>query len=209
MNRFTLQTADKNVIKPARLNNDSRNALTVERSDNHVYFYSEVTSDRGLALIKHIRAIDEDLRVERDSRSLPDDFPYIPIYLHINSGGGELFTGLLLADQLKTFKTPIHSIIEGFAASAATLMSISCTKRYITKNSFFMIHQLSGVMWGTHEEFEDNIKLQNMEMENIMRIYQQNGKLKRKELEKMLKHDSWMNAEMAIEAGFVDEIFKG
>lgn len=183
-------------------------SLTVERVDNHIYFYSEVDMDRGLALIKHIRAADEDLRVERDSRSLPADFPHIPIYLHINSDGGELFTGLAIADQLETIKSPIYSIIEGYAASAATFLSVVCTKRFITRKSLFMIHQMSSAHWGTHEAFEDNIKLQNMAMENMIDLYEKHSKLKRDKIEEMLKRDSWMNAKTAIKNGFVDEIFE-
>lgn len=181
--------------------------LTVERFDNHVYFYSEVNPDRVLSLMKTIRATDEDLRVERDSRSLPKDFPLVPIYLHINSGGGDLFAGLSAADQITQIETPIHSIIEGYAASAATLISVACSKRYITPSSMMMIHQLWSMHWGTHESFEDEVESQNMSMESIIDIYVKHSKLKRDKIEKMLKRDSWMKADTAIKNGFVDEIF--
>ena len=94
--------------------------LTVETVNNHIYFYSGVNTDRCLALIKQLRELDTAFRNEYLSRNLPEGHPQTPIWLHIHSGGGDLFTGFSVADQIKQIDTPVYSIVEGYCASAAT-----------------------------------------------------------------------------------------
>ncbi len=180
--------------------------LTVETMDNHVYFYADVDSDRVLALIRAIRNLDAVLREQKITRGL--DFS-IPIWLHINSEGGDLFSGFCASDQIKMIKSPIYSIVEGLCASAATLISMSCTKRYILPNSFMLVHQLSGMKWGTHEEFEDEINLQNKAMERLSSFYVGYSSIKIEEVRDMLKRDTWLDADECEKKGFVDEIYKG
>jgi len=178
--------------------------LTVETSNNHIYFYSYVDSDRCLALIQQIRDLDNSLRNERLTRSIPDSVERTPIWLHINSMGGELLSAMAIADQLSSIDTPIYSIAEGLCASAATIISLSCDKKYITPMSFMLVHQFSSFMWGKHEEFKDEMKMQEMLMKTLVNFYCQKTSLEKKEVEEILKRDSWFSAEQCIEKGFVD-----
>src|SRR5690606_4438975 len=179
--------------------------LTVEQVDNHVYFYATVDSERCLDLIKQIHELDSDLRSERISRGL-EDAPATPIWLHIHSYGGDLFSGFSTSDQLKRVKSPIYAIVEGVCASAATLIAMSCDKRYILPNSFMLVHQLSTFVWGTHEEFKDEMLLQEKAMERLIKFYEAHSRLNEEEIRDMLKRDFWMDAETSIEKGFVDEM---
>jgi ATP-dependent Clp protease, protease subunit len=179
--------------------------LTVERVANHVYFYAHVDSDRCLDLLTRIRELDTELRAEQISRGL-EDAPMTPIWLHIHSYGGDLFSGFSTSDQLKRIKSPVYAVVEGIAASAATLIAMSATKRYILPNSFMMIHQLSALMWGTHEQFKDEMELQKKAMDKLIAFYAQRSKLNETELRDLLKRDFWLDAEAAVENGFVDEI---
>ena len=179
------------------------NPLTVESFDNHVYFYSNVNADRCLALIRTIREVDNRLRAEQLTRGISAP---TPIWLHIQSPGGGLFAGLGLADQLHGIKSPIYSVIEGYCASAATLISMACTRRFITPSSYMLIHQFFAVHWGTYEEFKDEMKLQDMLMERLVRFYVSLSKSDEDAVREMLKHDTWMDSAEALHRGFVDEI---
>jgi ATP-dependent Clp protease, protease subunit len=179
--------------------------LTVETIDNHIYFYADVDSDRCLALIRSIRETDADLRSEYLSRGL-EGTPLTPIWLHIHSYGGDLFTGFSLADQMAAIKTPIYTIVEGICASAATLISLSGAKRYILPNSFMLIHQLSSMIWGTHEQFKDEMNLQAKAMERLVAFYARRSKISQEEVRAMLTRDFWMDAETCVQHGFADEI---
>ncbi len=179
--------------------------LTVETMDNHVYFYADVDSDRCLALIRAIREADSELRSEQLSRGLEGQ-PPTPIWLHIHSYGGDLFTGFSVADQLAMIKSPVYAVIEGICASAATLIAMSCQQRYILPNSFMLIHQLSSFMWGTHEQFKDEMNLQNKAMDRLVQFYVQRAQVTEEQLREMLTRDFWLDAEACVEHGFVDEI---
>jgi ATP-dependent protease ClpP protease subunit len=182
--------------------------MTVETFDNHVYYYASVDSDRGLALMRAIREKDHQLRAEQLSRGL-DGVPLTPIWLHIHSFGGDLFAGLSLADQLATIKSPLYAIVEGICASAATLLSLSCTRRYILPSSYMLVHQLTSFVWGTHEQFKDEMALQQMLMERLVQFYVSKTKIKQPDaIKQMLTRDFWMDADKCVELGFADEILR-
>lgn len=182
--------------------------LTVETMDNHIYFYSDVDSDRSLALMRTIRDTDAYLRNQQITRCLEGQ-PLTPIWLHIHSPGGDMLAGFALSDQLRTIKTPIYSVVEGYCASAATLISLACTKRFITPSSFMLIHQLSSWMMGSHEEFKDEVKLQEKLMAKAVAFYAERTGQTTEWIKESLLHDYWMDANEAVERGFVDSIFTG
>ena len=64
----------------------------------------------------------------------------IPIYLHINSFGGSLYDAYAALDTIKNLRVPIYSVIEGCAASAGTIISVVCNKRFIGENAHMLIH---------------------------------------------------------------------
>jgi len=179
--------------------------LTVETVDNHIYFYADVDSDRCLALIRAIRESDSILRSEYLSRGMEGQ-PMTPIWLHIHSYGGSLFTAFSVADQMRMIKTPIYAVVEGICASAATLIAMSCSQRHILPNSFMLIHQLSSIMWGTHEQFKDEMDLQNKVMERLVAFYTARTKVTEMKIRRMLQRDFWMDAETCVELGFCDSV---
>ncbi len=187
---------------------DGTTRLTVETVDNHVYFYADVDSDRCLALMRTLRETDSQLRTEHLSRGLEGQ-PMTPIWLHIHSYGGDLFSGFSVADQLAMIKSPVYSVVEGICASAATLIAMSCAKRYILPNSFMLIHQLSTVVWGTHEQFKDELSMQSKAMDRLVSFYADHSNVSEDDIRKMLMRDFWIDAEAAVQHGFVDDILRG
>lgn len=188
------------------IGNEHVDPLTVESVYNHVYFYSGVDSDRGLALMRSLRETDNMLQNERGQRQIPSEHPQTPIWLHIQSGGGGVFAGLAIADQLKQIRTPIYSIVEGYCASAATLISMACSKRFIQPSAFMLIHQLSSVAWGTYEQLKDDMHLNDMLMNQLVSFYEKYTNLDKETITEKMKRDSWFNATESLENGFVDEV---
>lgn len=180
--------------------------LTVESMNNHVYFYADVDTDRCLALIRSLCDLDISLRNERLTRGIATDAAPVPIWLHINSDGGDLLTGFAIADQLSAFDTPIYSVVEGVCASAATLIAMACTRRYILPRSFMLIHQLSTVAWGKYHEIKDEVVLLDMAMKQLKDFYSSHSKLSGEEVELMLAHDTWLNADQCLTNGIVDHV---
>lgn len=132
-----------------------------------------------------------------------------PIYLHINSFGGGVFAAFAAIDFIKQSEIPIHTIIEGASASAATLMSVVGVRRYIRPHASMLIHQLSSWFGGKLTELEDDYKNVKQMHETIKTIYKEHTKLTETELEDILKHDLWWKAEKCLEVGVVDAIWEG
>tara|TARA_Y100001937_G_scaffold19040_1_gene26297 strand:+ start:1357 stop:1998 length:642 start_codon:yes stop_codon:yes gene_type:complete len=174
----------------------------VDFSHNRIYFYSGVTRPKILKLNKGIF----NLNTTMLAKSGPLEYTPPPIKLHINSYGGSVFAGLSAVDYIKNSKVPVHTIIDGCAASAATLMSCVAERRYMHRNSCMLIHQLSGLMWGKFHEMKDDMQNSEMLMDKIKNIYKQHTKIPKRELDNLLKHDLWWEAEKCLEYGLVDEI---
>ena len=174
----------------------------VDFSHNRIYFYSGVTRPKILKLNKGIF----NLNVNMLSKTGPLEYEPPPIKLHINSYGGSVFAGLAAVDYIKNSKIPVHSIIDGCAASAATLMSCVASHRVINRNACMLVHQLSGVMWGKFQEMQDDMQNSEMLMEKIKNIYREHTKIPKKEMDNILKHDIWWEAEKCLQYGLVDEI---
>lgn len=181
---------------------------TVEAFDNHIFFYAPVETDTCLTLIRSVREVDARLHAEHFSRELQSS-SMTPIWLHINSGGGDLMSALAVVDQFEHVQSPLYGIAEGLCASAATLLLLACSKRYMLPNSFMLIHQFSTWHYGTHEQFKDNMRVQHMLMNTIVDFYKNRSELNKKQLKKLLKHDYWMSAPEALKKGFIDEIWNG
>jgi ATP-dependent protease ClpP protease subunit len=186
---------------------DTPSRTTVETIDNHIYFYADVDSDYCLRLIRAVREQDAELRAEHLSRGM-EGMPLTPIWLHIHSFGGSLFTAFSISDQLKMIKSPIYSVVEGICASAATLMAMSCNKRYILPSSYMLLHQLSSAMWGTHEQFKDELNLQAKLMDRLVEFYVKHSAVTAEQIRGMLTRDYWLDAKESMDLKLVDEILQ-
>ena len=183
----------------------------VEVYDNHIYFYREVTEQSCLSLIRTLQEVDSRLSSERRDRRLYGTglADSTPICLHIHSEGGDLFPALAVADHITQLQTPVHSVIEGIGASAATLLSMACHRRYIMSRGFVLIHQFSGDLWGTYEQMKDRMNLSDMIIETLVDFYTEHSSMGVAEVRSALQRDSWFNAKQALEKGIVDQVLVG
>ena len=171
--------------------------------ENTIYFYNDITENSILDLNCALHDLDAKLR----STYCVFDDTYKPhIKLRISSYGGSLFAGLAVLDFIRNLKSDVYTYIDGSAASAATIISIAGKKRYIGKNSFMLIHQLSSGSYGKYSELEDEISNNRRLMKLIKDIYKQYTKIPMKQLEEILKHDLWFDSATCLELGLVDAV---
>ena len=169
--------------------------------ENNIYFYGDVTESNVLELNAALFELDKKLSI---SNVFLDIRPVIN--LRINSFGGSLFAGLATVDVIRTLNSEVHSYVEGAAASAATIISVSCDKRYIGKYSKMLIHQLSSGIYGKYNELEDDMEDNKHLMATIKEIYKQYTRVPMKKLDEILKHDLWFDSQTSLKLGLVDDI---
>lgn len=170
---------------------------------NKVYLYDEISRNSILNVSKQIDEVTRQLTLLKLIYNLTE----VPaIELHISSDGGDIAPALSLVDKIKTNSVPIDTYCEGFVASAATLISVSGRKRYLTKNSCLLLHQLSSGMWGPYEALNDEKQNLDLYMSLIKKVYLENTKFKIKELNELLKHDLCLTSQACLELGIVDII---
>ena len=177
------------------------NSSAVESHDNCIMFYGEVNEENAKLLNKSLRNMDKDLQIVKVKYGVD-----VPIKLYINSYGGSIFAGFSTVDTIKSLVIPVHTYIDGAAASAATLISVVGEKRFIHKNSYMLVHQLSSLMWGKYEEFKDEMENLDLLMARIKEIYKEHCSIPKKELDDILKHDLWLDSAKCVKWALVDEI---
>ena len=170
--------------------------------ENKIYYYANVNRESAAELNKKIGEL------ESKSLTLGNNLDIDPpvLKLFINSGGGSITAGISSMDTILRCKVPFHTYIDGFCASAATFLSVVGEKRYISRNSYMLIHQLSSNFWGKYSEFEDEKQNLDLMMKTIKNVYKKYTKLPMKKLDEILKHDLMWDAETCLEYGLVDEI---
>ena len=172
-------------------------------NNNNIYFYGPITFESCKEL--------NDVLLTLDSNSKKFNVDYntnpIPINLHIQTGGGSLMDTFYIVDLIDNLETPVNTYVDGYVASAGSLISVVGKKRYMTRNSFILIHQLSSSGGeGKYNDLDDNMDNLNKFMDTIRDIYIRKTRIPREKLDEILEHDLWMNSEECLEYGLVDEI---
>lgn len=180
----------------------------VSRIDNHIYFYGDVNDRNCLKLNQMLLECAKAMKKRKNCKCSCSCETCKPnrIFLHINSYGGDVFASLTTVDTILSSPIPVTTVVEGGAASAATLISIVGHHRQIRKHSYMLIHQgsdrISGKMEEVKDDYQNFVKIEN----DSNRLYLEHTKIKRSELEKILKHDIWWDARTCLNKGLVDEI---
>lgn len=181
--------------------------LLMGRNDikGHIYFYEQITQASAFRLISQLHALDE--KYQKEKANFTGTYEPV-ICLHLNSFGGEAFASFAIANRIQTLRTSVECVIEGVAASGGSLIACACDSTFMLHNSVMLIHQQSTWFGGTHEQFKDEAKLQNILIEQLVAFYKSHSNLEEAEIREMLKHDFWMDGKEAYSKGFIDGIYK-
>ena len=169
---------------------------------NKIYYYSGIHREGAVELNKKIG------EVQVKSFTMANNLDVEPyhVHLYINSGGGSITAGISSMDTILRAKVPVYTYVDGFAASAATFLSIVGTKRFMSRHSYMLIHQLSSNFWGKYSEFQDEKQNLDLMMGTIKNVYKKYTKVPMKKINEILKHDLLWDAETCLTYGLIDEI---
>lgn len=132
-----------------------------------------------------------------------------PIWLYINSPGGDCYSGLAIYDTMQAIKAPIHTCVMGMAASMAFILAIAgrAKHRFALKHSRLMMHQPWG---GTGSGQATDIEIYNREMQSLksdmIKIMAQHTGQTEDQIKLDAERDFWLRGEQAKEYGAIDKI---
>ena len=130
------------------------------------------------------------------------------IIVRINSGGGDVFAANAIFTRLKDHSAKITVKIDGWAASAATIIAMAGDTIRIARNGVFMIHDPAMTVWDTFRA-EDFLKMAEelkVIKQSIVNTYAMKTNRKPEDIEQLMSNETWWTGETAVENGFCDEI---
>jgi ATP-dependent Clp protease protease subunit len=133
-----------------------------------------------------------------------------PIYVYIDSPGGDVNSGYAIFDMIRFVKAPVYTIGMGLVASAGALIYLASPKerRLALPHSQYLIHQPLCEWKGTATELEINAREIEKTRAGLNKIIAEETGKDVEQVAKDTDRDYWLNADEAKEYGLVGKIIK-
>lgn len=132
------------------------------------------------------------------------------ITFRINSVGGDLYAGISICNRISELKGNTVTIVDGLAASAASIILQGGKTRKAFAGSQVMVHGASAFLFGSYN-LKDLKQLQKrIEGGNnsALETYAARTGKDKDYIKNIMEHEEWMTGQEAIDKGFVDELIK-
>lgn len=188
----------------------------IKRVENMIYFSDRITYDSAhhlnillkqceLDILDDLKDAEDYAKKSKTKHAVILVEPK-PIVLVLTTHGGLVHAAFSIVDTIQSLRVPVNTVVSGYVASAGTLISLAGSKRFITPNSFMMIHEIRSGFWGrysdTRVEYENITKL----MEHVVKYYLDKTRIPKEKLTEMLRTDNDLNATECLELGLVHKI---
>lgn len=140
----------------------------------------------------------------RDRLNAIGDAPELVV--RVNSVGGSVTDGMAIYSALKEFPGRKTAIVEGLAASIASVLIMGCDEVVMTKGSFLMIHNPFAVAQGESEDLRRTADLLDSMRQDMLSIYAEATGLPVDEIAAMCDKETYLSAEEAVRLGFADRV---
>ena len=138
------------------------------------------------------------------------------VKVKISSLGGNIDDAISIYDQIIEHGN-VQVELSAFVASAATLISLGAKKIKMNENSFYLIHKAMNWVdeWGrmNEDDLEEIInKLEHQKQQlakvtlTLAKMYVKKTGKSLEDITGLMKKQIWLNAEEALQWGFIDEI---
>ena len=140
------------------------------------------------------------------SRQIRESAPG-PLSVRINSPGGSVFDGLAIASMLRR-RGDVTAIVEGIAASAASVIAIGAARVVMAPGAFLMIHNPWTLAMGESSDLRKEADVLDSIAGELAKLYADasGGKLSVEEARAMMDDETWLTADQAIDSGLAHAI---
>jgi len=126
--------------------------------------------------------------------------------IYVNSGGGDVFAGQAIRSMLKRHSSYKTCYVDGLAASIASVILTACDKVVMYSNAMQMVHKCWSWAVGNADDMRKMAEDMDKIDQSIVAAYEEKTGLDKDEILELMKDETWMTAEEAVEKGFADEI---
>lgn len=144
-----------------------------------------------------------------DAKTFADDLNRIDadeIVVHLNSPGGEIFDGLAIYQSLKNHKASVTIVVDGLAASIASVIAMAADRLVMAPKATMMIHDGWTMGVGNAADLRKLADLLDKQSEIIASVYADRSGQPVDFWRAAMLDETWYNAEEALAAGLIDEI---
>ncbi|HEV7293090.1 MAG TPA: head maturation protease, ClpP-related [Devosia sp.] len=127
------------------------------------------------------------------------------LVVHINSPGGIASEGAAIHALLKARNGTTDVVVEGIAMSAASLIAMAGDTVIMSAGAVMMIHDPSGMTWGTSEDHSKTIEGLEALATAYARVYAAKSGKTAEECREIMKAERWFTPDQAVAEGFADE----
>lgn len=125
--------------------------------------------------------------------------------VHINSPGGVATEGAAIHALLSARAGRTDIVVEGIAASAASLITMAGETVTMSAGAVMMIHDPSGYTFGTAADHLKQIKALETLATAYARVYADKSGKTVDECREIMVQETWFTPDQAVEAGFADD----
>lgn len=129
------------------------------------------------------------------------------INLRVNSPGGSVFDGTTIFNAIKQHKSKFVAHIDGLAASIASVIIMAADEIQMAENAFLMIHEPWSIVLGNADDMRHEAELLDKVAGVIAKAYGDKTGKDMDEINGLMNHETWLTAQEALDAGFVDAIY--
>lgn len=128
------------------------------------------------------------------------------IELHLNSPGGEVFEAIAILNLLRQHPAVVNVVVDGLAASAASVVACAGATLTMSPNSQLMVHNAWGAAVGDAQDLHDTADQLDKLTLNLADVYaRKSGKPAALWLQ-MMEAETWLSDQEAVTAGLADRV---
>lgn len=198
-------------MRPNRVtteDDDDMDSAVIRRVGPDVYLLGDIDNQSVMSLIEELHAAHEYHLKRR--QEIGEDFSYTPeenpIRLHLNTPGGLTFAGLSASAVVRNFPWVIDTYIIGDCSSSGTFISIVGRKRYMSRHSAMLIHQISHGVEGKHTHLQETVISTEKVTQQLVALYKEFSKMTKDEITTTLKNEVAYLPPECKKKGLIDEI---
>jgi ATP-dependent protease ClpP protease subunit len=196
-NLTKLLASNKN--RPARL---PQSRIVAEGDETTIYIYDAIVADEETALWWGGVSAEALVPAIRDLKGGT-------VHLRINSPGGDVFAAQAICQAIRETGAKVIAHVDGYAASAATVIATAADEVEISAGAFYMIHNAWTWAMGNANDLTATAGLLSKIDGSLAAQYAKKSGMAVDDVRSAMDAETWYTAEEAVAAGLVDRVAAG